>query len=601
MMWQVFAYAVAASAALAVAGWCLERLAALQGLPRRTAWIVTLALSVLLPPAMMLRAEPQQSTSLHKPVPAVTHPLIPNDMANELDSQISPATAQPDPAPIAASKPARRIPPPTDRALLLAWALASLLFGLYLLGANLRMRRRSAAWERATVLGDNVLISARFGPALIGTFRPRIVIPRWLLDETNATQRLILEHERQHITALDPLLIRIGVLLLVALPWNLPLWWQWRRMRHAIELDCDTRVLRTGAEPRSYGAVLLGVTRRAARVPVGMVAMSEPVAALERRIENLLPDPVRHSALQIVGAMALAAAGIGTTLAMDAPTLPQQASQPEAAQVSRMPPPRYRPSTESARQLDLVMRAAVNKYPQLIHGPEQKGHYNLSIAVYADGAIRESSMYLDTLHESPPRNGRPRQSGVVYDKLPTGPNIAQLFQGQPVAGAGNASTNIRVLYSVLPVDFDDARSARRVADAVRRKHDGLLVPGANALFKPISIFGLPAAAPASVNLLTVFMNADGTIQREIVESKSAEELPDRRFPPPISESLADYHPPSVPAQAFKVLGVDAAQIGQTGFLLVRDKSPHYVPQVRGVLVRFAWPRRPGEPIGGRRN
>ncbi len=79
-----------------------------------------------------------------------------------------------------------------------------------------------------------------------------------------------------------------GLFVIAAVPWNLPLWWQWRRMRQAVEMDCDARVLRTGADANAYAKVLLAVTRRttAAR---WCPCMSEPVAALERRIECLVP------------------------------------------------------------------------------------------------------------------------------------------------------------------------------------------------------------------------------------------------------------------------------------------------------------------------
>ena len=50
-------------------------------------------------------------------------------------------------------------------------------------------------------------------------------------------------HERSHLDAGDPRLIALAVTLLVLMPWNPLLWWQFRRLRRAIEVDCDTRVL----------------------------------------------------------------------------------------------------------------------------------------------------------------------------------------------------------------------------------------------------------------------------------------------------------------------------------------------------------------------
>ncbi|UUZ52386.1 hypothetical protein LP419_22985 [Massilia sp. H-1] len=45
------------------------------------------------------------------------------------------------------------------------------------------------------------------------------------------------------MAARDPQLLGLALLVLVAMPWNLPMWWQLRRLRHAIEVDCDARVL----------------------------------------------------------------------------------------------------------------------------------------------------------------------------------------------------------------------------------------------------------------------------------------------------------------------------------------------------------------------
>ncbi len=212
------------------------------------------------------------------------------------------------------------------------WMATSSVLALYLVGASLLLRRRMKGWHNATLQDYQVLISEVTGPALLGAFSPRIVVPRWLLMQPHGTQALILQHERQHVLARDALLIMAGLVAIVALPWNLPLWWQWRRMRQAIELDCDARVLGAGAEANAYAEVLLAVTQRSNRIPAGALAMSEPVHALERRIANLLPDAIRYTRLQAIAVLLLAAAGTGAALALEAPALPgRTAATPMAA------------------------------------------------------------------------------------------------------------------------------------------------------------------------------------------------------------------------------------------------------------------------------
>lgn len=323
MMLHVIGYTAAVAAVLGVVGLCEEKLAAMRHMPRRFAWAVTMVLSILWPLLWMLWVQPAaavappvQEVVAERPAAAT---VAPAGMASQV---LSSTEALP-----ASAEPSKRwsLPLPSDRSLLAAWAAASGALLLHFLAVGLLLRRRASRWQRATVLGRNVLVSESTGPALLGVLRPQIVVPRWFLDEPAAMQSLILEHEQQHIAARDPLLLRAGLLVAVAVPWNLPLWWQLRRMRLAIELDCDARVLRTGAEAGSYGEVLLAVTQRAGGVPAGVIAMSEPVSALERRIRNLAADSRRHSMLRTVVAVLLAGAGYGVAATLEAPAIPRGA------------------------------------------------------------------------------------------------------------------------------------------------------------------------------------------------------------------------------------------------------------------------------------
>ena len=94
-------------------------------------------------------------------------------------------------------------------------------------------------------------MSDDIGPAVIGFWRPEIVVPKWLLCADQHVMRLALAHESEHVRARDPLLLLAGTVAIVLLPWNLPLWWQWRRLRLSIEVDCDARVLASAASPTS--------------------------------------------------------------------------------------------------------------------------------------------------------------------------------------------------------------------------------------------------------------------------------------------------------------------------------------------------------------
>ena len=74
---------------------------------------------------------------------------------------------------------------------------------------------------------------------------------------------------------------------LIAMPWNVALWWQLMRLRVAVELDCDARVLRD-ADARSYGDLLLEVARPRRRLALmGATAFAERASQLERRIRAI--------------------------------------------------------------------------------------------------------------------------------------------------------------------------------------------------------------------------------------------------------------------------------------------------------------------------
>ena len=58
-----------------------------------------------------------------------------------------------------------------------AWALAALLAGAGYAAATWSLARRRRTWRESIVDGQDVLIAGATGPAVIGAFRPAIVIP----------------------------------------------------------------------------------------------------------------------------------------------------------------------------------------------------------------------------------------------------------------------------------------------------------------------------------------------------------------------------------------------------------------------------------------
>lgn len=197
------------------------------------------------------------------------------------------------------------------------WALSSLALVAWIIAGTLRWRHIQRAWRRTTLDGVDIDISASTGPAVLGLLSHRIVLPSWATMMQPEHRRLVLAHECEHISARDPERLALAVAALVLMPWNVGLWWCAARLRRAVELDCDARVLRRFPSAREYGYVLLEVAARGRNtgpLAIPMVALLRLPSELELRLRAM--TRVRSAGLHgavfggIVGPIAVAAAFI---------------------------------------------------------------------------------------------------------------------------------------------------------------------------------------------------------------------------------------------------------------------------------------------------
>ena len=129
--------------------------------------------------------------------------------------------------------------------------LASAAVGLWLLGAGafaivVGLRQRSFMASLQAEIGTMQWRSpAQTGPALVGLWRPRLVLPQDFERCFCAAERaLILAHEEVHRRRHDNLWNLLATVM-CGLQWFNPLaWLAWRRMRADQELSCDAAVLR---------------------------------------------------------------------------------------------------------------------------------------------------------------------------------------------------------------------------------------------------------------------------------------------------------------------------------------------------------------------
>jgi TonB family protein len=200
-----------------------------------------------------------------------------------------------------------------DGPLLVLWLVGTATLVSVLTASHLDLRRRRRGWRPAVVGGMSVWISPDTGPAVLGIRRGIVVVPAWIERLAAGQQRLLLAHEEEHLRAGDPRILFAGLGLLVLMPWNPALWWQLRRLRSAIEIDCDRRVLHRFRDVGEYGSLLIEVGRRSTRMPLAAAAFSEQPSQLERRIRMLVrPRDRRGWMVSAWGVAAAAAVVLGS-------------------------------------------------------------------------------------------------------------------------------------------------------------------------------------------------------------------------------------------------------------------------------------------------
>ncbi|HEY4219426.1 MAG TPA: M56 family metallopeptidase [Gemmatimonadaceae bacterium] len=178
----------------------------------------------------------------------------------------------------------RLAPARINRYVMLAWSIASAALFLLLVAVYVRMRMARRVWSIVEVQGTTVRMSDNAGPAIVGLLRPEIVVPRWLLTRAPHEQRMALTHELEHVRVHDHLLLAAGCLAVVLMPWNPAVWWMFSRLRLAIELDCDARVLRQGTEPQSYGSLLIDLAEQSFGLRMGAPALVDGASHLQTRV-----------------------------------------------------------------------------------------------------------------------------------------------------------------------------------------------------------------------------------------------------------------------------------------------------------------------------
>jgi bla regulator protein blaR1 len=404
-------YAVAISILITIAAFGLERVGQTRGYATRFVWVGALALSLLWPAwhvvARMLPESP-------KPASVLPFTIVVYAPAMVVDGSASLSRAE-----------------LIDRALAVLWIAASLLLLARLVAAVRTVERSRAQWRAGSIDGIGVRLSENVGPAVVGLRSMDVVLPEWILSLDAPLRAIVLCHEEEHRAARDPYLLFAAAFAVVLMPWNLALWIQARRLRLAIEMDCDARVLRAHPSPERYGMLMLTIAQRRSVTP-GMFApmLSEPTTDLERRILAMRTKTKKLARVTMYGGgvIAVATLAFASTLqsapsfssshflrtqtdsppsrseraARDTQTVRTLATVVTSAVTDANVPP-SRAAAESAAVMRAMRRQQVNpapRYPDVMLRAELEGSVAVRFNTDAEGIPDSSSIeVLSSTHQ----------------------------------------------------------------------------------------------------------------------------------------------------------------------------------------------------------
>jgi TonB-dependent SusC/RagA subfamily outer membrane receptor len=286
-------YTVALTLLVALGAWATERLLCVWRLPRRAAGALALSIALATPVMVATRTPPPADSPRNEMAAAVplsgNIAIAPQHAAATIDVRQPPLEGQ------------RRATILVERVFVGLWLVSSAVLFVWVFLCAARLRRERGGWREVQIEQTRLLVSTDRGPAVIGFLRPRIVLPEWVLSLDARARALVLRHELEHVRAGDAQLLLFATLVPFVLPWNLPLWFIARRLKLAVELDCDDRVLRCGGEAHEYGLLLLEIGgRHTKRLDFG-AAYAARRSFLARRISTMIADKPRRSVRGTIG------------------------------------------------------------------------------------------------------------------------------------------------------------------------------------------------------------------------------------------------------------------------------------------------------------
>ncbi|MEP6496297.1 MAG: M56 family metallopeptidase [bacterium] len=294
-------YCIAVSVLLAVAAAAIDGALTACGKPARWVWSIAIVAMLLLPSGtyVMQRRTPRTlpDAGEARGIDVTAKSGSTRAQMGRIESAVHPASG----AALARRAPRhvwerQRVPEwARGDGVVVGLAIACILIAGVRIGADsVLLYRNRRHWTADVVDGVPVLVSDEFGPAIVGLLEPKIVLPRWTLALASDERSLMLTHELEHVRAGDGTLTTAALLAVMCMPWSPALWWSVRRLRMAIEVDCDRRVLLKFPDVARYGRLLVDVAERAVGTSLAVAGFSERAMPIARRIRAMTTAAQRH-------------------------------------------------------------------------------------------------------------------------------------------------------------------------------------------------------------------------------------------------------------------------------------------------------------------
>lgn len=267
-----------------------------------------------------------------------------------------------------------------------------------------------------------------------------------------------------------------------------------------------------------------------------------------KRVQRLPRFRTMMCALWSLGTCAIGA------MALMPPALAQAAAAAAAQPDPRLLPPRQGPA-------DRTLREAIERFPALLDDSTVASRV-LAVVVRADGGIMDARLM--------PAPGQ-REMAMAHNELQQwlpiadGDGLARTVfrRGESVDGSRPLVTDLTVLSTRLPADFNPERSTRRAVNLMREQRQNLFLP----------------AAGGNINRIAVLLAPDGTVLKEHVHLLNRSDV----RPSPRDANHQQTHAARV-AEGLEI-SVDEIGVTGAGTATLGDRS---------LFVVYAWKRGPME-------